>query len=401
LENTAVTSDATTSLGAGSEASFSDIEAITERQAKAKPEPAPKRPVKVEPKEPAENRESKERAPTPAKPAAKPAVKDGTKPDAPLSEVESSGEAKPAKRYKAKDGESVLELSGSATIPVIVDGKEIEIQLEDLRSNYSGKVVYDKKFAEVDRDRKAIEAQRTELNTLVSTLYDKVTKENDGEAAFDFLAELTGSDPVQLKIGMLKDQYKQLLPLFEMSEPEREDWFRQREIGFRERNVKTKEERFARSETETKQRAIVAKAQETFGIAPDRYSALEKHLQDYHAKSGRPGETVTPEQVAYADRADLTFKVINAVAPSLESSAHFDSIVTDIVTDLVKHPHLGEEHLIRVLKETFGEPAKQGDPGLRALGRKAQEAAAVGAREIPRRVESGSQKKPVLFFDDD
>lgn len=400
MENTNVTTDAKASFGAGSEASFSDLEAITDRiskkpKAEAKPEAKEKPEAKPERKEASENRESKDKGETSAqRKDAKPKAEAKTEARG-EKDQKAEPENKPAKRYKAKDGDADVELSGGLVFKVPVNGVDEDVSLEDLRSNYSGKVYYDKKLSEVDRQRKDVETQRGEIQKLVGTLYDKVTKEQNGEAAFDFLAELTKQDPVVLKMNVLKQQYEQMKPLFEMDEAQRNEWFKQRELAFREGAIKAKESRFAESEAETQRATQLSATQEKYGIDPERYDAVESQVKAYLEKTGQKIE-VTPEHVVWAERTDVALQAIKAAAPHLEQHAEFDSIVQDIVSDLVKHPHLKLSDAERILRDTFGQPE---DKAAQRLSRKAAEADGVGAREVPRQQQKPADKKP-LFFED-
>ena len=77
------------------------------------------------------------------------------------SEEEIIAEAKEAKEEEikkliAKYGEENLEMPANAIFKHKVDGEEVDVELQELLNNYSGKVSYDKKFQEFSTEKKRI-----------------------------------------------------------------------------------------------------------------------------------------------------------------------------------------------------------------------------------------------------
>jgi hypothetical protein len=75
-------------------------------------------------------------------------------------EREETEQKSEVKKITAKNGEDNLEIPANITIPHKVDGEEVEIPLQELLNNYSGKQAWDKRFSELDVERKEYQKER-------------------------------------------------------------------------------------------------------------------------------------------------------------------------------------------------------------------------------------------------
>lgn len=76
--------------------------------------------------------------------------------------------------------------SGELSLSISVDGKKEEVSIQELKNNYSGKVHYDKKFTELDNERKAYEADYKKISVPVASFAEKV-RNDDVVGAFEDL----------------------------------------------------------------------------------------------------------------------------------------------------------------------------------------------------------------------
>jgi hypothetical protein len=298
-----------------------------------------------------------------------------------------------AKVLKFKAGDQTVDLSSDALATVIIDGKKTEVPVQELLNNYSGKVTYEKKFGELHKERTQFSKEKESLNGLVKNLYEKATKEP--EAAWDFLAEMTKQDPAKLKMGILRQQFDEMKELYAMDPEERERWFKEQELNFRDKahsnREKNEQERAAQAETEAKQ----TEARTKYSIEEDEWIGATKLVHDFLGKQDPKFDgKVTPDQVVWASRHLMALEVVGQVVPHLESHAQFDTIISDIVHDLVRHPGMNREKLGTLLAETFAGEDKK---GLKELARKAQKSAQLDDDDRPA---SRSTKNEALSFDD-
>lgn len=388
--NVEVGDEPTISTGAGSQLTFDDLERVTaeeDRKPKPKPKPKEEKPLKEaawnpddapDPKDQREPKEEKEPKPKDKEPqAAQP----------------KEGQPKP-KIHKLKIGDQIMDVAGDATFTIPVAGKKEEVPLQDLVNDYNGRTEWHRRFSEVDVREKEFSKQKESLDKLVSNVYEKV--QTDPDAAFDFLAEMTKQDPIAMKEGMLRSQIEALLPLAAMSEEEREAYIKDQVRNWRD---KLHESRTKSYETEQKaDEEALAKQQlmDIHGIDEARYAKAEQVARDFLTKQHPEFDgAVTKEQVLYVDRKLMAWDVINNTVPHLVNHARYDSIVEDVVTDLLRHPELTPETLAKQLSEVFGEE----DKALKNLGRKAATTATASHAEAPADSRP-RQEHSATFFDD-
>jgi len=375
--------------GAGSSATFEDFERITdeiESEKKKKPKVE-----KVEAKAPAESKDKTE-------------PKDAKKAKAVAAEVGDDGEIKdkadkpkPApgfKNHKVRVGDKEMDLAGDATFTIPVNGEKVEVPLQDLVNDYNGKTEWRKRIADVGQKEKVFSEEKTKLNSLIKNVHDQAL--TDPDAAFDFLAEMTKKDPVELKHSMLKAQYDALLPVFEMDERERHAWFEDQRRNWRDklhdRRTKSVQDT-EKAEAQTRERA---KVMQDYGLNEDRYSSAEKAVHDYLKKVDPDFDgKVTKDQVLYADRKFMAMDVIEEVLPNLVNDDRFELILGDIVTDLLRHPQLTPEKLAKQLTAIFGDDKK----ALKNVAKRVARSATASHAEEPSESRVRKNSEP-MFFDD-
>lgn len=294
-------------------------------------------------------------------------------------------ESKPKpKVHKFRSGEDEHALGGDSVVSVVVDGKKEEVPLQELINNYSGKVGYDRKFSELAAEKKAHEKTVAAMDSMVKNLFEKAQK--NPEDAWDFLAELTGKDPVEFKADLLRKQRAEALRLAEMSDEDFEKYLKDASLSWRERRLERKdsETKAAREQAEREQKT--AEMRKQYGISDDRYESAHKIAKDY-----LKGQEPTPDQVLYAERYITALETIRESVPALESHDKFDNIVEDIVQDMLRHPSMTRDKLQALLLETWGEDKS----ALKRLSEKIRRDPE--AEELPR----GREKKSeAVFFSD-
>jgi len=200
------------------------------------------------------------------------------------------------KAIKAKAGDAEIELDPETLVPVKINGEESEVSLSELRNNYSGKVVYEKKFSELEGSRRTFEKERESLTTSVRSIFDKA--QSDPEQAFFEMAEQFGYDPVQLR----KDFYDSMRPSIEkwssMSEDEKQAADLKARNEYLEKQLESVQ---TKTETENSQRELdnrVKSLQEAHQITDDEFKGTFSKLEELQSAGTLKVENITPEFVA-------------------------------------------------------------------------------------------------------
>jgi hypothetical protein len=104
-------------------------------------------------------------------------------------------------KYKAKvDGED-QDLPDDAIIKIKVDGKETDVELAELIKNYNGAVVWEKRFEEVAKEKKALVSDRLNLDN-EKTQFQQKAKTVDTK--LNEIFQLSQTNPIQCVMELCK-----------------------------------------------------------------------------------------------------------------------------------------------------------------------------------------------------
>lgn len=123
-------------------------------------------------------------------------------------------------KYKKDDEDIELDIDEETEIPVIVNGREEMWSIKDLRQQQSGKIAYDKKFQELDKERQGVRGDRAKLEASAKMIKDAMM-EKDQHLKIYKIAKIAGVDPVQFRQQWMKDQLNYLENYYAMNDSER------------------------------------------------------------------------------------------------------------------------------------------------------------------------------------
>jgi len=200
----------------------------------------------------------------------------------------------PVKLLKLKSGETELDVASDAMVPVKIDGKVVEIPLQEALNRYSQQSHLDKLYKSYKSERETFDKERTAISDALNKSYDYLVNQKDLRGFMDFLGEAMGvnaNDLYQDAVGKIREQMEE----YQTLSPE--------ERKFRE--VEAENAYYRKRMDAQKQSQEQAKSKQ----------ALESHVQkvlaenkmemsqfadtfDEIVKLGREPSTITPEIVA-------------------------------------------------------------------------------------------------------
>lgn len=283
--------------------------------------------------------------------------------EAKKAEASKTAEASPeVKKILAKLGEgdeaSSLEIPVGAVVPVKIDGKEVAVPVSELLSNYSGKVAWDKRFTEIDLEKKAHEAQVNKNIEALNTFMEKSKTDFVGAAAM--MAERAGQDGVEY----IKNMQNQLLAVTEklgqLSEPERKLLFTEQINNYLNQKIQSENAvRNQQQSVEQEQNDLLAQvqaAQETYGIGDIEQfkSTFNELYEQRETVLGSDREPTVDEVGRYFQIRQNDLKVgaaIEQVNPALST----DQVLIDAVTKMVDlDPTLPLEDVVEFVQYKVG-----------------------------------------------
>ncbi len=294
---------------------------------------------------------------------------------------------KPAKVHKFRSGDDEHELSGDAIVTHMVNGKPEEIPLQELLNNYSGKVDYSRKYGEFGKEKAQFTKEKADLDGFVSEFFKR--SQEDPDTAWDLLAEASGKDPIAFKEQMIRNQFAQMEHLFAMDEDEREKWFHEQKVGWREKNVNFRDKAQKDAQAKQQQTQEIQAMRENYGLDEDSWG--QHYLT---AKKLTNGKEPTPTQVVAASRYMMVFDSVKAAVPDLEKHPKYDTLVHSYVDDLMKNPSISKSQFENLLKEVW---SKDDDTNLKKVSQKAIDSAKANGNDLRQKSKPAGAEKAWSF----
>ena len=123
---------------------------------------------------------------------------------------ETKEEEEHIKKIMGKSGKKNYELNPDTLFKHKVDGEEVDVSLQDLLNNYSGKTSYDKRFQEFSSERTRYQEEKerhdteiTEIKGYIDDFAHKI-KNEDALGALEYFAEFAGMKPYEFRTELIR-----------------------------------------------------------------------------------------------------------------------------------------------------------------------------------------------------
>jgi len=281
-------------------------------------------------------------------------LESGTAPD---SDKVEDKEEKEEETETEEEGDQASELTleslqesidkGEFATTVKVDGEELDITLQELKNNYSGKVSYDKKFSEFDKERKTHKEEYDKITNYVNSFAEKMN-EGDAIGAFEFFGQFANIPPYMIKEQLIAA----LKPEIERRSTLSGDQIQNENLIAQNEHLKTTQESSAKKlETEQANNALqgeISGIRETHSIDEVEWNGALKALDERLPKE----EQITPKLVQEeildiritSKAGDLLFKFD---AP-LKDNSEWTNSLKNIIK---QNPDFTDEDLADIIKE--------------------------------------------------
>mgnify|MGYP003329282376 CR=1 FL=1 len=278
-------------------------------------------------------------------------------------EVKSSEEEtqEEIKKLIAKYGEENLEMPANAIFKHKVDGEEVDVELQELLNNYSGKVSYDKKFQEFSNEKKEFETSKNQydkqiksINNYINNFADKL-KNNDALGALAYFAEFSGMKPHEFKRELLNQIAPEVERISTMSPEElkNEELLAQNEYLLKQQE--SAQEQAHQQQALKELEMEIANVQEAHGISDEAFENAYSELKD----SEYEGE-INPQAVAEYYMHSQAFSraddILSSISPQL---ADQDQVVESLQKVIMENPSFDNDDLKEIVEEVYGDMIKQ------------------------------------------
>lgn len=317
--------------------SFDDIEAVSnfkkvEKEHKAKEEKETKSAPKSKEREgdddgKEENKKNQEKVTQ---------SKDDDKEQAKIKqEKDIKSELAKAKSIKVKKGEEDIDLPSNTLIPVKIDGKVEEIELQKVLDGYSGQAHLSRLYSQYKKEKEDYEKDKTSIQQGLNKLSEMV-QGGDPRGAVEYLAEAMGADGYQVWQEFVKKIDDLLEGQRPLSQEQKEALRLKEENEYWKRKHESHKEKLSAREEEETLRTKISSLQEKHGISNQDFAMCYDDL----VSSGKFTEDdVTPELVVEyyttLKTQDYVAKSINEVNPALDKG-EFQEAVREISSHALK-----------------------------------------------------------------
>lgn len=291
------------------------------------------------------------------------------------------------KKLKASFGEEEYEVPQDAVFKVKLDGEEVDVSLQDLRNNWSGKTAWDRKFQELGQEKKQFIMEKSQVEKYVNE-FGTLARAGDKLGAMQYLASLSGMDALQFRREMrdqVLNEYKEML---NMDETQQKAFEAQEENEFLKHKMeseKTMAEQYRQEQIQAQQ---IMEIQEALGVDEDQWSSLVSEVSeefDGEITAEVIGQYAYAKEV-YSTAGDLLSQVDSEVAKN-------EDIVEEVAEVMLNNPDLSQEDLLEIITEGLGIQQK------RKPSKKAQTAAKQPAENNSPKQKSGSKLDTFYSFD--
>jgi hypothetical protein len=245
------------------------------------------------------------------------------------------------------------EITDDTTVEVKVDGEVMEVPLKDLKNNYAGKTAWDKRFTELDKERKEHSAKVERIEKYVGDFVGKV-KNGDVLDALEMFAKAANKDPLEFRREIKQKLLTQVEEYAKMTDEQRKIAEMQEENDYLRRS---QESEAVQIQQEKSQRALeleLDRIQEVHGVDTSRLIEVNDKLLE----SGYREDQITPALLEEYHITDMAFSkaetVVDQFFPSTkDSDAKYETILNVVAGKVKNDLNMTNEDIKEFIETTF------------------------------------------------
>lgn len=306
-----------------------------------------------------------------------------------LADEKADLKAKAAKLYKVRQGDKDLDLSSDGEIEVKINGKLEKAKIQDLISNYSGKVNWDREYSKLDTERKTFQNDLEMINSRINEAFNLAVTQKNPRGAIQYIAELMGANPRDV-LKSFDEQMKTQIDEWGKLSPEEarakqaEDeanYYRQRE----QKRLEEQKTQEVRKEIGSR----VETVQKRYGLDNDTFLRLYNELK---ISGNYSDETLTPEAIGEYYQDIKTYEDVSSLVSDTKLDGEQKTQATrELWSIWRKNPDFTKEDVAEIASRVYGVKLAKN------LSRKVRKAEG----SAPEKTESRSKREPITFDDID
>lgn len=259
--------------------------------------------------------------------------------------TEQSGE-KDVEEEKKEDEEEVAEVD-----VVKIDGKEVEFPKEDIykagKEHLAGKVVWDKKFSELDKNKKAYEAELNEVNGYINEFGAKM-KDNDILGAFEYFGNFANVPAYEIKEQLIASLLPEIQRRSSLTDSELQVEMLQSKNEHLISVKESDEKRIAEEQAVKELQSGIEGIRETHNIEEEVWKTTE----DFIKSNLEDGQEITPELIKNTIINERLYSKAELLLGEISEEVAKDETWNETLFDIMeKNPDFTEDDLRYIVKE--------------------------------------------------
>lgn len=236
-----------------------------------------------------------------------------------------------------------------------VDGEMQQVSLEDLKSNYSGKVAYDKKFTELDQERQSFKKEYEEIEGYINSFGEKM-QSGDAVGAMEFFAQFSNMAPHQVRFALLQSLKPEYDRLGQMSVDEINSEYSQLESGYYKEQLESNKETLESQQASMELQKQEQSWRETHKIDVEEWSSIENTLKEQMSEETQ----ITPELVKdYVLENRMYVRAESAIETVDATLLTDDTIVETLKHQIEINPTLTDDDIVTMVKNAVSIADKE------------------------------------------
>jgi len=235
---------------------------------------------------------------------------------------------------------------------VTIDGKEEFVPLKELGNDYSGQKAIQKRFSEVDKERKSLQAEVDSINKYVAELGNTMKNVSMVEG-LNKIAELNGIAPHQVEQALIKELLPRIQELQGMDEEQVNLQYKQKELEYKEKQLESESNLSAQKQAQQELQNSISQAREAHAINEDEWNDAFKYLDENLDANEEITVDLVSQKVLFDRAGAKTQEVLSSYDGGKYSK---DNDVARTLHEIIlDNPDFNDQDLKEILDGAYGE----------------------------------------------
>ena len=249
------------------------------------------------------------------------------------------------KMMKLLDADKELEVPEDAMVQVKINGKYESVKLSDLGKDFSGKTDWNKKYTDLDKERRLFVKGRSQVESMVMK-FNELAKSDDIFAPLTYLID-TGKGDSYAYIERMRNHFqREFEESMNLSDAEKTALSYKRKLDFLESKSKSQEIQGQQENVKRQDQARIEKLLSDHKIDDNEFERVSEQLKKNTNQDWKP-ENVVEYMTKYVPASHVEQAVLQKFSDKIEITDKIKDQVWDIA---LANPEFSPDDIIEILE---------------------------------------------------